>query len=114
MRDTDIIAALEGTGLPVFDTISEAGVTLPYVVFTITEPSNSSADNKTYCINPQVHIELYTLGKDYQSMNKLESALQSAGLPWNHDTSFIDGQGVFMEVYDTASVGGPWIQLPEV
>jgi len=111
MKDTDIINALLSSGIPGFNTISDAGVKLPYFVFTVSYPANTAADNMNYCINPRLHIELYTLGKDYESMNKLEGAMQSAGLPWQHDTSFLDGQGAFMEVYDTGSVAGPWQEL---
>lgn len=113
MNETNIFAALTASGLLIRNGHAEKGDRMPFVVVQITHPDNTAADNLVYSKNPTGRAELYTLGKDYAAMAKLENALQAARIPWAHDTSFDDGEKVFIEVYTFAQVGGGVEPVPE-
>lgn len=113
MTEQAILQALQSSGLLIRNGHAKKGDSLPLVVVQISHPDNTPADNMTYLKNPTGRAELYTLGKDYISMAKLENALQNAKIPWAHDTSFDDSEKVFIEVYTFAQVGGSVEPVPE-
>lgn len=114
MTIDELTKVFDGCGIPVFDTVAPAGTALPYGVFRITDPNNSAADNKTYNKNAEGELELYTLGKDYRAMAIIENRLQDNNLPFSHDTSYLDGQKVLMELYSYGTVTGAVEPVPEV
>ena len=114
MSMDDLMAVFDNCSFSVYDTLSEPGATLPYCVLIVTDPDNTAADNKVYCVNAEVRAELYTLGKDYTARAELENALQAAKLPFEHDTSFLDGQRVIMEIYTFGAPIGSVEPVPEV
>ena len=99
MSMDDLMAVFDNCSFSVYDTFADPGAQLPFCVLIVTDPANTAADNKVYCVNAEARAELYTLGKDYTARAELENALQAAQLPFEHDTSFLDGQRVIMEVY---------------
>lgn len=114
MTIDELTKVFDGCGIPMYDTVAPAGVSLPYGVFRITYPNNSPADNKTYSVNAEGELELYTLGKDYWAMAIVENRLQINNLPFSHDTSYLDGQKVLMELYSYGAVTGAVEPVPEV
>lgn len=114
MTIDELTKVFDGCGVPVFDTFAPAGTALPYGVFRITAGNNSPADNLTYSKNVEVELELYTLGKDYEAMAIIENRLQANNLPFDHDTSYLDGQKVLMELYSYSAVTGAVEPVPEV
>ncbi len=60
MSMDDLMAVFDNCSFSVFDTFSEPGATLPYCVLIVTDPDNTAADNKVYCVNAEVRAELYT------------------------------------------------------
>ena len=114
MTIDELTKVFDGCGIPMYDTVAPAGVNLPYGVFRITDPNNSAADNLTYSKNAEAELELYTLGKDYRAMAIVENRLQANNLPFSHDTSYLDGQKVLMELYSYSAVTGAVEPVPEV
>lgn len=114
MTIDELTKVFDGCGIPVFDTFAPAGTALPYGVFRITAPNNSPADNKVHSVNVEGELELYTLGKDYWAMAVIENRLQVNNLPFSHDTSYLDGQKVLMELYSYGTVTGAVEPVPEV
>ena len=106
MTMDELYKLFDGCSFPVCVDVAPAGTFLPYGVLRVSEPINSAADNVTYCVNPQCTLEIYTLSKDFKAMAEVESVLQAAKLPWTHDTTFLDGQRAFMEVYNFGAITG--------
>ena len=112
MTIDDVYSIFDGCSFPVCADVAPAGTFLPYAVLHVTADNNTAADNVTYSVNVSGTVELYTLSKDFSAMAEIENALQAAKLPWQHDTSFIDGQRAFMEVYTFGAITGAVEPLP--
>ena len=98
--------------LPIYDTVAPAGMTLPYGVLVLTKSNNTAADNKVFSVNVEGRLEVYTLGKDDNTCLAVENALNTNELPFEHDTTYLDGQKVLMEVYSFGTVTGPLEAVP--
>lgn len=99
--------------LPVYDTVAPAGTLLPYGVMILTKSANSAADNKVYSVNVEGRLEVYTLGKDDTTCLAVENCLNAHEIPFEQDTTFLDGQKVIMEVYTFSAVTGALEAVPE-
>ena len=112
MNISDIWTMFDGV-IPVYDTMAPAGVLLPYGVMILTKSNNTAADNKVYSVNVDGRLEIYTLGKDDTTCLAVENCLNAHELPFEHDTTFLDGQKVIMEVYTFSAVTGALEAVPE-
>ena len=111
---TDLFNLFNSCDFHVYDQVADAGALLPFAVLIVTTPNNTPADNMTYCVNASARLELYTAYKDTKLCAQAENALQSAKLPWQHDTDYISSQKTFMEVYTFGAVTGSVEPVPEV
>ena len=99
--------------LPVYDTFAPAGVTLPYGVMRLTKSANSAADNKVYSVNVEGTLEVYTLGKDDATCLAVENCFNAHEIPFEQDTTYLDGQKLIMETYSFSAVTGALEPVPE-
>ena len=111
---TDLFNLFNSCDFPLFDQVADADVLLPFGVLIVTTTDNTPADNMTYCVNASARLELYTAYKDTKLCAQVENTLQSAKLPWQHDTDYISSQKTFMEVYTFGAVTGSVEPVPEV
>lgn len=112
MTQNELWQMFDACGIPVFNTVSEAGTALPYAVMNTSQDRNTAADNKIYSVGLSCTLELYTLQKDYNAMGCIEAILQDNEIPWQHDTSMLDGQKVYMEIYTFTVIVGP-VEIPD-
>ena len=111
---TDLFNLFNNCDFPLYDQVAPAGVLLPFAVLIVTTPNNTAADNMTYCVNPEARLELYTAYKDTKLCAQVENTLQTAKLPWQHDTDYVSSQKTFMEIYTFGTVSGAVEPVPEV
>ena len=112
MTYDEICTMFSGCSFPVYNEVSDAGTSLPYGVLLFEDGSNAFADDITYCINNTCTLELYTLGKDFKAIEEVQQLLNANHLPFNHDTSYLDGQQVMLEGFYFGVPGGA-VPLPE-
>lgn len=110
MTEDEIINKLARSGIHIFNTVSDKGTALPYGVVFFTYPNNTAADNRTYCLGMAGRLEVYTLDKDYETMAKIETAFYEGGIPFSHDSDYLNDQKCYMEIYSFGSIPGK-IQL---
>ena len=76
----------------------------PFVCFYFSGSDDLAADNTNFAkIRPLV-IELYTDNKDFTLEETVETALNSAGLVFSRDETYIDAERLYMVTYNTEIV----------
>lgn len=73
---------------------------LPFITYTTPGSNNLIADNKVYHKTTEVNIELYTESKDIEAERTVEDMLDVNELPYNASQSWIEGEGVFLKIYE--------------
>lgn len=73
---------------------------LPYICYLSTDTDNFIADNKVYLEIQQIDIELYTKYKDEATENLIETALNSASIPWQKHEDYLDNQRCYEILYE--------------
>lgn len=99
---TGLKTILTGTGLPVAYGFfpEEANISPPCITYQIAYSSNTSADNKTYHKVQNVDIFLFTKTKDTASEALLESALDSASIPYQTTETYLSDEAVYQIIYE--------------
>jgi hypothetical protein len=77
------------------------GIQPPFICFYYSGSRDVYADNQNYQKIEHLVVELYVREKDFTLESTLESALQSSGLTWTKEESYLDDQGMIVNVYDT-------------
>ena len=76
----------------------------PFICFYFSGSNDLLADDTNYQkIRPLV-IELYTDNKDFTIEETVETALNSAGLVFSRDETYIDDERMYMVTYNTEIV----------
>lgn len=73
---------------------------LPFIVYYSQGTDNAFGDNKTFHVVEDINICLYTKDKDITSETAVESALNSASLPWNKSEVYIDSEQCYEITYE--------------
>lgn len=76
-----------------------AAPALPFIVFYSQGTDNAFGDNQTYHVVEDVNVCLYTKDKDTTSESALESALNTAKIPWNKSEVYIDTEECYEITY---------------
>ena len=103
MTSTEIAVMIASIGLPsAYNHFPEkAAPALPFICFYYDQPFNFNADNQTYQKIVSLSIELYTANKDFTSESAVENVLIANGLPYSKNETFIDGENMYLNSYET-------------
>lgn len=73
---------------------------LPFICYLVRNSDNFNADNQVFLKREVVSIELYSVGKDTESEEAVETALNNGGVPWEKTETFIDSEKCYLVAYD--------------
>lgn len=74
----------------------------PFICFYYPRSEDMMADNKNYAKIRTLDIELYTDNKDFALEAQIESLLESNGLPYIKDESYIEDEQMFEVIFETS------------
>ena len=82
-------------------TVSEEGEAPdpPFLCYLLPGSDNFSADGKVYHRISEVRLELYTDFKDLPSEQRVETALDAAGIFYNKTETWIDSEKLYEVLY---------------
>lgn len=97
----DLLTILEGTGIPyAYDHFAEGeSPEPPFITFLTTASDNFSADGIVYHQMNVIHVELYTDEKDPMSEQKVQEALNAAGIFWQKSEVWIESEQLYEVLY---------------
>lgn len=90
---------LESTGFPVafYEFPKEEPHDPPFICYVTPGPSQFGADGVVYYSGKNVQVELYTLQKDQEAEEKVETAL--ASFYFLKDEGYLDDEKIYMVTY---------------
>ena len=96
-----LLSILDSIGIPyAYDHFAEGeSPNPPFLCYLLPGSSNFSADGKVYHRVSEVRLELYTDYKDLASEQKVEDALDAAGLFYNKTETWIDSEKLYEVLY---------------
>ena len=96
-----LLSVLDSIGIPyAYDHFAEGeSQELPFLCYLLPGSSNFSADGKVYHRVSEVRLELYTDCKDLDSEEKVEAALDAAGIFYNKTETWIDSEKLYEVLY---------------
>ena len=96
-----LLSILDSIGIPyAYDHFAEGeSPEPPFLCYLLPGSSNFSADGKVYHRVSEVRLELYTDYKDLASEQKVEDALDAAGLFYNKTETWIDSEKLYEVLY---------------
>lgn len=100
MRFDELEGLLKATGIPFAYHHWEKRQKPPFGVYLSTGTDNFGADNIAYAVVEGAAIELYSVGLDRKSMDKIERALDSAEIFWDRDTAYIEELRLYQTRYE--------------
>ena len=71
----------------------------PFLCYLLPGSDNFSADGKVYHKISEVRLELYTDFKDLPSEQRVETALDAAGILYNKTETWIDSERLYEVLY---------------
>ena len=106
MLATDIQHTLTTTGMPVTYYQWEPGHVpeLPYLIWWLPNDDDVYADDSNYVHVQNVRVELYTETKDWDAEATVETALKTAGIPYDRTELYIEDERMFLIRYDFSAV----------
>ena len=96
-----LLSVLDSIGIPyAYDHFTEGeSPEPPFLCYLLPGSSNFSADGKVYHRVSEVRLELYTDYKDLASEQKVEDALDAAGIFYNKTETWIDSEKLYEVLY---------------
>ena len=96
-----LLSVLDSIGIPyAYDHFAEGeSPDPPFLCYLLPGSSNFSADGKVYHRVSEVRLELYTDYKDLDSEEKVEDALDAAGIFYNKTETWIDSEKLYEVLY---------------
>lgn len=105
MTYADVKNMISGIGLPFsYYQFPETGVAPPFVCYFYTGSDDFVADDRNYQRIRPLSVELYTKTKDFYLEAAVEDALNSAGLVYTRDETYLNSERMNMVVYNTTVV----------
>jgi len=103
MTYDDIVAMLEGAGLPLaYDHYAEGeSPDPPFLIFLFPSSDNFSADGKVYQKIDTLHVELYTDRKDPVLESNVEKVLDDHDIFYNKTEVWIPEERLYEVLYST-------------
>lgn len=101
MTYQEIATLIESIGVPFAYYAFEEGTAVepPFVCFYYSENNDLAADNTNYGKIEHLIIELYTDQKDFTLEKQVETALNTAGLVYTRDETYLSSERMYMEVF---------------
>ncbi len=94
---------IEGFGLPfAYYEFPETQEAPPFICFLFQDSDDLLADNTNYAKIRPLSIELYTDNKDFALEQRIEAALNDAGLVFTRTEIYIDSERMFQVTYNTS------------
>lgn len=94
---------IEGFGLPfAYYEFPETQEAPPFICFLFPDSDDLLADNTNYAKIRPLSIELYTDNKDFALEQRIEAALNDAGLAFTRSEIYIDSERMFQVTYNTS------------
>ena len=96
-----LISILKEMGIPyAYDHFAEGEAPdPPFLCYLLPGSDNFSADGKVYHKISEVRLELYTDFKDLPSEQRVETALDAAGILYNKTETWIDSEKLYEVLY---------------
>ena len=96
-----LLSVLDSIGIPyAYDHFAEGeSPEPPFLCYLLPGSSNFSADGKVYHRVSEVRLELYTDCKDLDSEQKVEAALDAAGIFYNKTETWIASEKLYEVLY---------------
>ena len=101
MTIEELAAMLQSTGIPfAYDHFAEGeSPSPPFICYLLPGSDNFAADGQVYYRINQVRIELYTDSKDLTVEDKVEKALDDAGIFYNKSEVWIESEKLYEVLY---------------
>ena len=101
MTIEELAAMLQSTGIPfAYDHFAEGeSPSPPFICYLLPGSDNFAADGQVYYRINQVRIELYTDSKDLAVEEKIEKALDDAGIFYNKSEVWIESEKLYEVLY---------------
>lgn len=104
MTLAELNTVLRATNLPVAyvafaDTESSPAPSMPFITYESIASVNFIADGIVYHPVDEVEISLFSKIKDITNETNIESALATAGLFWQKESSFDEDESCFITTY---------------
>ena len=101
MTIEEFVAVLQSTGIPfAYDHFAEGeSPEPPFICYLLPSSDNFAADGQVYYRINQVRIELYTDSKDLAVEDKVEKALDDAGIFYNKSEVWIESEKLYEVLY---------------
>lgn len=80
--------------------------TMPFITYQETGSNNFGADGKVYQRVRTMQVDLFTKKKDPASEDKLETALDAAGIFWQKMQTIDDNESCQRYTYEVEIIGG--------
>lgn len=96
-----LLSVLDSIGIPyAYDHFAEGeSPNPPFLCYLLPGSSNFSADGKVYHRVSEVRLELYTDCKDLAAEQKVEDALDAAGIFYNKSETWIGSEKLYEVLY---------------
>ncbi len=102
-HEINTLVASLGLNYAYYEFPEGTAVATPFICFYIERSDDFAGDNINLVKIRQLVIELYTDNKDYELEAAVEAALKNAGLYYQTEETYLDGERMFMVTY-TASI----------
>ena len=104
MKNSDIVKMLEKTELPFtyYQFPEKEAPPLPYLIYWFPGSIDFAADNKNYVSINNLHLELYTDNKDFDTESRLESVLAENNIFYVKTESYLSSESMYMVLYETS------------
>lgn len=103
MTTAEVATMIAGIGVPYayYQFPEGTAQACPFVCFYYPESDDFMADDSNYVHIVPLTIELYTDNIDFTKRAAVESALDTAGLPYSWTETWIDSERMHMTTYNT-------------
>lgn len=103
MTYKEVANMISGVGLPyAYNEFPDGtGIAPPFICFLFESSNDLAADNTNYQKIRPLSIELYTDNKDFALEETIETALNSAGLVYSREETWLDTERMYMVTFLT-------------
>lgn len=106
MTYKQVASMISSTGLPYayYQFPEGTAQACPFICFYFTRSNDLAADDTNYQRIRQLAVELYTDSKDFSTEETVENVLNSNGLFYTREETYIDTERMYMVTYLTEIV----------
>ena len=106
MTYKEIATMVESIGLPYayYQFPNGTDQACPFICFFLDSSNDFAADNINYQKIRRLNIELYTDNKDFTLEQTVETVLNSNGLVYYREETYLDSERMYMVSYETEIV----------